>query len=99
MLVEGRQYYAIIKKSDRTNKAHYRAIRITVKPANGFRRKIYNQLHSFFDKILSANQCKFLKSFRAQNCITKMETMFISDVVFGVLLTDLLEAFDILSHE
>ena len=55
------------------------------------------------DPLLSKYQCGFRTGFSAQNCLLAMLEKWKSSVdkekAFGVILTDLLKAFDCLSHE
>ena len=61
------------------------------------------QLTTFMDSLLSKYQCGFRKSFSAKTCLLAMLEKWKSSVdkgkVFGVLLNDLSNVFDWLSHE
>ena len=64
---------------------------------------ISKQITSFMDPLLSKYQCGFRRGFSVQNCLLAMLEKWKSSVdkgkVFCVLLADLSEAFDCLSHE
>ena len=93
----------VFKKDDRTDKSNYRPISILPNLSKVFEKCIYNQLSIFFEKVLSKYQCGFRKGFSAQHCLLKLLEQWKESVdqglVFGALLTDLLKAFDCLSHE
>ena len=93
----------VFKKDDRTDKCNYRPISILPNLSKVFEKCIYNQLSTFFEKVLSKYQCGFRKGFSAQHCLLKLLEQWKESVdqglVFGALLTDLSKAFDCLSHE
>ena len=53
----------IYKKGGRTEKSNYRPINVLSDLSKIFERCIYEQMHSYFDKIVSKNQCGFCKFF------------------------------------
>ena len=68
-----------------------------------YERCIYEQLQSYFEKILSPYQCGFRKGFNAQHCLIALIETWKKSVdsggAFGALMTDLSKAFDCLSHD
>ena len=52
-----------VKKYDRANKQNNRPISILPNLPKVLERRLFNQLHSFFDKKLSVQQCKFWNDF------------------------------------
>ena len=68
-----------------------------------YERCIYEQLQSYFEKILSLYQCGFQKGFNAQHCLIALIETWNKSVdsggTFGALMTDLSKAFDCLSHD
>ena len=59
----------VFQKDDRMNKANYRPISIL---PNLLERCLYNQLHPFFDVIVSIQQCGSRKAFNVQHCIIRL---------------------------
>ena len=94
---------SVPKKNDRTDKSNYRPISILPNLSKVFERCIYKQLSTYFGAILSKQQCEFRKGFNVQHSLLKLlekwRKSLDQGLVFGVLLTDLLKAFDCLSHE
>ena len=64
---------------------------------------MFEQMSQFFEDIFSKYQCEFRKGFRTQQCLPAMLEKWKRSVdnskMFGVLLTDLPNAFDCLDHE
>ena len=64
---------------------------------------MYNQLCSYFDNIISRNQCGFRKGHSAQQCLLVMIEKFKESIdqghQFGALLTYLSKAFDCIDHK
>ena len=55
----------VFKKDDKTDKENYRLISILPPLSKVYERLIYNQMHSYFDKLFSKFQCGFRKGFNA----------------------------------
>ena len=64
---------------------------------------MWKQLSSHFDNIFSKFQCGFRKEFAMQDClllmIDKWKKTVDSNNAFGVILRDLLNAFDFICHD
>ena len=71
--------------------------------SNIFERIIFRQIPDCMESFLSKYQCGFRKRFSTQHCLLFMPEKWKRAVdnrkVFGILLTDLVKAFDCLSHE
>ena len=91
------------KKKSKTSKDNYRPISILSNISKVYERRIYEQLQSYFEKILSPYQCGFRKGFNAQHCLMALIETWKNSVdsggAFGTLMTDLSKAFDCLSHD
>ena len=65
--------------------------------------KDVTKMQTFFDNLLSTNQCEFRKGFNAQHCqvsmIEKWKESLDNGGAFGALMTDLSKVFDCLHHE
>ena len=57
------------KKKSKTSKDNYRPVSILSNISKVYERCIYEQLQSYFEKILSPYQCGFRKGFNAQHCL------------------------------
>ena len=68
-----------------------------------YERCIYDQIQTYFDKILSKYQCGFRKGYNSQHCLIALIEKWKKSVdnggAFGALLTDLSKAFDCVTHE
>ena len=93
----------VYKKKSKASKDNYRPVSILSNISKVYERCIYDQIQTYFDKILSKYQCGFRKGYNLQHClialIEKWEKSVHNGGAFGVLLTDLSKAFDCLSHE
>ena len=91
------------KKKSKSFKDNYRSVSILSNISKVYERCIYDQIHSYFDKILSKKQCGFRKGYNAQHCLIALIEKWKKSVdnggAFGALLTDLSKVFDCLSHE
>ena len=91
-----------IKKS-KSSKDNYSHVSILSNVYKVYERYLYDQIQSYFEKILSSYQCGFRKRFNAQHClialIEKWKKSADSGGAFGALMTNLSKAFDCLSHE
>ena len=93
----------VFKKGARTSKNNYRPVGILPILCKLFERLIIKQRSEFFESILSKFQCGFRKGYGAQHCLLMMletwKEATDNNKAFGALLTDLLKAFDCLSHD
>ena len=68
-----------------------------------FEKCLQKQISDFFDTILSKYQCGFRKGHGAQHCIIALPEKWHESIdrglEFAILLTDLSNAFDCLSHD
>ena len=68
-----------------------------------YEKLLYNRLSKYFDSLLATNQCGCRGGFRSQNCLLVMLEKFKEAIdkrnQFGVLLTNLLKAFDCIDHK
>ena len=84
-------------------KDNHRPVSILPVISKIFKKLLERQITMFIDQLLSKFQCRFKKSYGAQDCLLAMLEHWKSVVdkgkVFGVLLTHLSKAFDCLSHE
>ena len=91
------------KKKDECVKENYRPVSILTNISKVYEKLLYNQLYSYFDNILSPNQCGFRKGHSAQQCLLVMIEKFKESIdkghQFGALLTDLSKAFDCIDHK
>ena len=93
----------IYKKKSKSSKDNYRPVSILSNISKIYERCIYDQVYSYFDKILSIYQCGFRKGYNAQHCLMMLIEKWKESVdnggAFGALLTDLSKAFDCICHE
>ena len=91
------------KKKSKTSKDNYRPISILPNISKIYERCLYNQMHTYFDNILSKYQCGFRKGFNAQHYLVSMIEKWKESAdnggAFGALMTDLTKAFHCLHHE
>ena len=91
------------KKKDKCVKENYRPVSIQTNISKVREKLLYNQLYSYFDNILSANQFGFRKGHSAQQCLLVMIEKFKEAVdkghEFGALLADLLKALDCIDRK
>ena len=93
----------VYKKKSKASKGNYRPVSILSNISKVYERCIYDQIQTYFDKILSKYQCGFRKGYNSQHCLIALIEKWKKSVdnggAFGALLTDLSKAFDCLSHE
>ena len=93
----------VFKKGARTSKNNYRPVSILPVFSKIYEGLLSRQLSEFFDNILSKFQCDFRKGYGTQHCLLLMLEIWKeatdNNKAFGALLTDLLKAFDCLSHD
>ena len=93
----------VFEKGARTSKSNYRPVGILPVFSKIFERLLSRQLLEFFDNILSKFQCGFRKGYGTQHCLLVMLEIWKgatgNNKAFSALLTNLLEAFDYLSHD
>ena len=94
----------VYKKKSKAFKDNYRPVSILSNISKVYERCIYDQIHTYFDKILSKYQCRLkvkvkrLKFTALPNCFNwKMEKSLDTGSAFEALLTDLSKAIDCLS--
>ena len=84
------------KKKDKCVKENYRPVSILTNISKVYEKLLYNQLYSYFDNILSPNQCGFRNGNSAQQCllvmIEKIKGSIDKGHQFGALLTELSKA-------
>ena len=87
----------------RTSKNNYRPVSILPIFLKIFEKLLKKQILEFFDNILSKFHCGFRKGYGTQHCLLMMLEIWKgatdNNKAFGALLTDLLNAFDCLSHD
>ena len=93
----------VFKKGARTSKNNYRTFRILPILSKLIERLISKQLSELFESILAKFQYGFGKGYGVRHCLLMMLETWKeardNNKPFGVLLTDLLKAFDYLSHD
>ena len=91
------------KKKSKTSKDNYRPVSILSNISKVYERCIYEQLQSYFEKILSPYQCGFQKGFNAQHCLIALIETWKKSVdsggAFGALMIDLSKSFHCRSHD
>ena len=94
---------APVFRKSKSSKDNYRPVSILSNISKINERCIYNELYSYFDKILSNKQCGFCKGYNAQRClialIKKWKKTVDNGDAFGALLTDLSKPSNCLSHK
>ena len=97
------QVTPIYKKANPFEKDNYRPIRNLSNISKIFAIIMHNQMNNFFINKLSKYQCGFRKGFGTQHCllvmIEKLRKIRDDKRVFAAVFTDLLKAFDCISHE
>ena len=87
----------VSKKKSKSSKDNYRPVSILYNIFKLYERCIYDQIHSYLDKILSSKQCGFRKGYNAQHCLIALIEKWKKSVdncgAFGALLTDLSKVF------
>ena len=90
------------KKKSKTSKDNYRPISILSNIYKIYERCLYNQIHTYFDEILSKYQCGFRKGFNAQHylvsMIEKWKESLDNNGAFGALITDFSKTFECLHY-
>ena len=93
----------VFKKGSKSEKENYRPVSILSNISKIYERCMYDQLSEYFEGILSKYQCGFRKGHGAQHClvvlIEKWKKYLDKGNHFGVLLTDLSKAFDVIPHD
>ena len=91
------------KKRRKDMKENFRPVSILPTLLKVFEKCMFVQMSTFFDNILSNQQCGFRKGYSTQHCLLVMLETWKRSVdkhkVFGALLTDLSKAFDCANHE
>ena len=84
-------------------KNNYRPVNILSSVSKIYEHYIYHQINDYFHPLFSKLQCGFRKEFSAQHCvlvlIEKCREVLYKRGYAGVLLTDLLKAFNCINHE
>ena len=62
----------VYKKKSKLSKDNCRPVSILSNISKVYERCIYDQIHSYFDKILSSKQCGFRKAYNAQQCLVAL---------------------------
>ena len=90
------------KKKSKGSKDNYRPVSILSNISKIYERCIYDQIQTYFDKIISKYQCGFCKGCNSQHClitlIGKQKKSGDNGGAFGALLIDLSKAFDYLMN-
>ena len=83
----------VCKKKSKASKGNYRPVSILSNISKAYERCIYDQIQTYFDKILSKYQCGFCKGYNSQQCLIALIEKWKKSVdnggAFGALLTDL----------
>ena len=94
---------SVYKKKSTNSKDNYRPVSISSNTSKINKRSIYDQIHLFFDSLMSKYQCSFRRDYNAQQCLITLIDKLKKSVDNGgavvALLTDLLKAFGGLPHE
>ena len=93
----------IYKKDGRTGKSNYRPVSVLSNVSKIYKRCIYEQIYSYFDKIFSKNQCGFRQGFNTQHIllamIEKMKPSRDNKQLCVAILTDLSKTFDRICYD
>ena len=93
----------VYKKKSKASKDNYRPVYVLSNISKVYERCIYDQIQTYFVKILSKYQYRFCKGYNSQHCLIALIEKWKKSVdnggAFGALLTDLSKAFDCISHE
>ena len=93
----------VFKNGSNTEKENYRPVSVLSNISKIYERLIFQQISSYFEKILSKYQCGFRKGYSAQHCLIAMIEKWRKSAdnggVYGAVLTDLSKAFDCLPHD
>ena len=60
---------SVYKKKSKASKGNYRPVSILSNISKVYERCIYDQIQTYFDKILSKYQCGFRKGYNSQQCL------------------------------
>ena len=60
---------SVYKKTPKAYKDNYRPVSILFNISEVYERCIYDQIQTYFDKIVSKYQCGFCKGFNSQHCL------------------------------
>lgn len=104
LILKNADITAVFKKGYQGSEGNYRPVSILPIISKPFEKIICKQVAVFMDPLLPKYQCWFRRGFSTQTCLLAMlkKWKFLSvdkRKAFGVLLTDLLTAFDSLSHK
>ena len=95
--------HPIHKKEWKIEKSNYRPISILPNLSKIYRRLLYDQMYTYFDKFFVKHQCGFRKGYNAQNCllvmIQKMKEARDKNKICAAVLIDLSKAFDCLKDD
>ena len=91
------------KKKDKSVIENYRPISIPPTLSKIYERCMYDQMHKYFDQVLSKYQCGFRQGYNTQHCllmmVEKWKEALDKNGLGGALLTDLSKAFDCIKHD
>ena len=92
----------VFKKKDRNKVENYRSVSILPNFSKVHERCLYDQMHKYFNFILSKWPCGFRKGFSTLHCLLMMtekwRKCFGKGGISGAILTDLSKAFDCILH-
>ena len=63
---------SVYKKKSKSSKDNFRSVSILSNISKVYERCIYDQIHSYIDKILFSKQCGFCKGYNAQHCLISL---------------------------
>ena len=91
------------KKNDRTDKENYRPISLLPLVSKVYEKALNEQLHPYYDKLLSHKQSGFRKGHSPQHAlmvlVEKWRKALDNNKSAGIILTDLSKAFDCIPHD
>ena len=76
----------IYKKKSKASKDNYRPVSILSNISKVYERCIYDQIQTYFDKILSKYQCGFRKGYNSQRCLIALIEKWKKVLIMVVLL-------------
>ena len=86
------------KRDCKTEKSNYRPISFLPNLSKVYKKFLYDQKHTYFDKFFSKHQCGFRKGYNAKHyllvMIEKMKEAYDSNKVGAAILTDLSKEFN-----
>ena len=94
----------IFKKKYCENVENYHPVSILLVLSNVYKRRMYDQMYTYLNKILSKWQCGFRQGYNTQHCLHIMAEKWCQCLdkgrgTSGALLTDLSKAFDCLLYD